>query len=142
MSQMPPAKAQRARENSAYVRELLRRRQPGFAAALASAEQYLAYLLAEVAEERPLIRLVDDEQWLDRASAQTPGFVARRLAAETVGLVFATRVLSGELEGLPELACGACWIRACPRVPPGGTPGIAPLVRSAYPHRRGERLLS
>jgi hypothetical protein len=63
-------------------------------------------LLSEVAEKRPLICLVDDEQWLDRASAQALGFAARRLAAEPVGLVFAARVLDGELAGLPELAVG------------------------------------
>jgi DNA-binding CsgD family transcriptional regulator len=63
-------------------------------------------LLSEVAEERPLICLVDDEQWLDRASAQALGFAARRLAAEPVGLVFAARELDGELAGLPELAVG------------------------------------
>jgi DNA-binding CsgD family transcriptional regulator len=60
-------------------------------------------LLSEVAGERPLICVVDDEQWLDRASAQALGFVARRLVADSVGLVFAARVPSGELAGLPEL---------------------------------------
>ena len=60
-------------------------------------------LLSEVAAERPLLCVVDDEQWLDRASAQALGFAARRLAAEPVGLVFATRVLGQELAGLPEL---------------------------------------
>src|SRR6185369_15048519 len=43
-------------------------------------------LLSEVAAEQPLVCLVDDEQWLDRASAQVLGFVARRLAAESVGM--------------------------------------------------------
>ena len=61
-------------------------------------------LLAEVAEEHPLICLVDDEHWLDSASAQVLGVVARRLAAESVGLVFAARVPGDELAGLPELA--------------------------------------
>jgi hypothetical protein len=60
-------------------------------------------LLAEVAEEHPLVCLVDDAQWLDQASAKVIGFVARRLAAESVGLVFAVRVLGDELAGLPEL---------------------------------------
>ena len=60
-------------------------------------------LLSEVAEERPLICVVDDEQWLDRASAQVLAFVARRLDADAVGLVFAARGTSDELVGLPEL---------------------------------------
>jgi DNA-binding CsgD family transcriptional regulator len=63
-------------------------------------------LLSEAAEERPLVCLVDDEQWIDCASAQVLGFVARRLAAESVGLVFAARVQGAGLAGLPELAVG------------------------------------
>ena len=61
-------------------------------------------LLSEVAGEQPLLCVIDDEQWLDHASAQALGFVARRLAAEPVGLVFAARVPGAELAGLPELA--------------------------------------
>ena len=62
-------------------------------------------LLADVAEERPLVCLVDDAQWLDRASAQALAFVARRLLAERVAMVFAVREPddAGELDGLPEL---------------------------------------
>jgi DNA-binding CsgD family transcriptional regulator len=60
-------------------------------------------LLSEVARQRPLICLIDDEQWLDHASAQALGFTARRLGAEPVGLVFAARVAGGELARLPEL---------------------------------------
>src|SRR5580692_10531029 len=60
-------------------------------------------LVSEVAGERPLVCVVDDEQWLDRASVQVLGFVARRLAAEPVGLVFAVREAGTEMAGLPEL---------------------------------------
>ncbi len=60
-------------------------------------------LVSEVAGEKPLICVVDDEQWLDRASVQALGFMARRLAAEPVGLMFAARVPAAELSGLPEL---------------------------------------
>jgi DNA-binding CsgD family transcriptional regulator len=62
-------------------------------------------LLADVSEERPLVCLVDDAQWLDRASTQALAFVARRLLAESVALVFAVRTggEKQELMGLPEL---------------------------------------
>ena len=60
-------------------------------------------LLSEVAEERPLVCVIDDAQWLDQASARTLGFVARRLLADPVGLVFAAREPGEELRGLPEL---------------------------------------
>lgn len=62
-------------------------------------------LLADRAEERPLICLIDDAQWLDRASAQTVAFVARRLVAERIAIVPAIRQPSDERDfvGLPEL---------------------------------------
>ncbi len=61
-------------------------------------------LLSEVAEDQPVLCIVDDAQWLDRASAQVLGLVARRLLAESVALVFTTREPIDELAGLPELA--------------------------------------
>ncbi|HEY8987088.1 MAG TPA: AAA family ATPase [Streptomyces sp.] len=63
-------------------------------------------LLAEAAEEQPLVCAVDDAQWLDKVSAQTLAFVARRLLAERVTLVFATRTTAAgddPLAGLPDL---------------------------------------
>ena len=60
-------------------------------------------LLSGMAGKRPLVCLVDDGQWVDRASAQTLGFVARRLDADPVGLVFAAREPGPDLAGLPEL---------------------------------------
>ncbi len=65
-------------------------------------------LLSDIAEERPLLCVVDDAQWLDAASAQVVGFVARRLLAESVAILFAVREPSrnGDLAGLPELSLG------------------------------------
>ncbi|WP_084512788.1 helix-turn-helix transcriptional regulator [Nocardia mikamii] len=65
-------------------------------------------LLADAAEDQPLLCVVDDAQWFDRVSAQTLAFVARRLLAERVALVFAVRTPTAEggedsLAGLPEL---------------------------------------
>src|SRR6476619_4181777 len=60
-------------------------------------------LLAEVAEEQPLLCVVDDAHWLDSASARALAFVGRRRLAEKITLVFATRELGEELLGLPDL---------------------------------------
>src|SRR5229473_3240220 len=62
-------------------------------------------LLSEVAADQPLLCLADDAQWLDQATAQTLAFVARRLDAESVALLFGTRdpAATGDLAGLPGL---------------------------------------
>src|SRR5919108_686126 len=89
-------------------------------------------LLAEAAEVEPLICLVDDVQWLDQASRQTLTFVARRLLAEPIGMVFAVREPSDvtELTGLPELVVG------------GLADGDArSLLPAAMPGRLDERVL-
>src|SRR5919206_3048687 len=88
-------------------------------------------LLSEVAEEGPLVCVVDDAQWQDRASAQALAFVARRLLAEAVGFVFAARQHSPtqDLAGLPELVVG------------GLDEGDASaLLHSAIPGRLDERV--
>jgi DNA-binding CsgD family transcriptional regulator len=65
-------------------------------------------LLAEVAEQEPLVCIIDDAQWLDHASAQVLAFVARRLHAERIAIVCAARTHIGDgvLAGLPELLVG------------------------------------
>ena len=59
--------------------------------------------MSEAAEERPLLAVVDDAHWLDHASARALAFVARRLLAEKIALVFAAREPGDLLGGLPEL---------------------------------------
>jgi DNA-binding CsgD family transcriptional regulator len=88
-------------------------------------------LLAEVAEEQPLICVIDDAQWLDGTSALTLAFVARRLLAESVGLVFAQRQSSEvrELAGLPELLLGGLKER-----------DAGALLDSAWPGRLDEQV--
>ena len=62
-------------------------------------------LLSDAGEERPLLCVVDDAHWLDRASAQTLAFVARRLGEESVALLVAVREIGDhEFDGLPSLA--------------------------------------
>jgi DNA-binding CsgD family transcriptional regulator/tetratricopeptide (TPR) repeat protein len=62
-------------------------------------------LLSTTAEERPLLCLVDDAQWLDTASVEALGFVARRLMAEPIAMIFSLRepITTRALDGLPQL---------------------------------------
>ncbi|MEA2282462.1 MAG: hypothetical protein QOK21_3069, partial [Solirubrobacteraceae bacterium] len=60
-------------------------------------------LLSEIAADRPLLCVVDDAQWLDHSSVQVLGFVARRLGADSIGLIFGARESGDALTGLPEL---------------------------------------
>ncbi|MEU6036156.1 AAA family ATPase [Actinomadura sp. NPDC047616] len=69
-----------------------------FAAGLA-----LLTLLADLAERQPVLCLVDDLQWIDRGTAEALLFTARRLAAEGVAMLFATREETFGGTGLPEL---------------------------------------
>jgi len=87
-------------------------------------------LLSEASEERPLLCVVDDAQWLDRASARALAFVARRLLAEKIAFVFAARELSDALAGLPEL-----------RVEPLGRRDARTLLESVLPAPLDERVL-
>ncbi|SNT64546.1 AAA ATPase domain-containing protein [Asanoa hainanensis] len=88
-------------------------------------------LLSEAARGRPLVCLVDDVQWLDRASAQALAFVARRLVADPIALVFAQLEPSAddELLGLPELLVKGLDDRAA-----------RALLASAVPTLRDERV--
>ena len=76
-------------------------------------------LLAEMARDRPLLCVVDDAHWLDHVSAQALAFAARRLVAESVGLVFAVR----QSHDMPELT------------------GIAQLTVEGLPEREARALL-
>jgi DNA-binding CsgD family transcriptional regulator len=98
-------------------------------------------LLAEVAEEQPLLCLVDDGQWLDEASAQTLAFVARRVEAERVALVFAVRDPApgrGEAHpfaGLPEVGLaglGEADARAL----------LATAIKTPLDERVGDRIIA
>src|SRR4051794_36553762 len=87
-------------------------------------------LLSEVAEEQPLLCLVDDAQWLDRASARVLAFVARRLLAEKIAIVFAARQPIDALAGFAEL-----------RLEPLGHRDARALLDSILPARLDERVL-
>src|ERR1700756_4367664 len=86
-------------------------------------------LLSDAADQGPVLCVVDDAQWLDRASAETLAFVARRLLAEPVVMLFATRGRPEVTAGLPELALeGLASADACE------------LLASVVPGRLDERV--
>src|SRR5919112_4452187 len=88
-------------------------------------------LLAVVSEDRPLLCVIDDGQWLDQASVQTLTFVSRRLFAERIGVVFSAREpLAGPVwRGLPELTVGGL-----------ADDDARALLDSAVPGRLDERI--
>ena len=89
-------------------------------------------LLAEAASEAPLVCVVDDVHWLDPESVVVLGFVARRLCAERVVLLFAVREPTGQvsaLVGLPELVLGGLGETAALELLASLTPGrVSPAV--------------
>jgi DNA-binding CsgD family transcriptional regulator len=87
-------------------------------------------LLSEAAENQPLLCVVDDAQWLDRASARVLAFVARRLLAEKIAMVFAARAPIEGLAGVAEL-----------QVEPLGHRDARALLDSVLPARLDERVL-
>ena len=87
-------------------------------------------LLSEAAEEQPLLCVVDDAQWLDRASARVLAFVARRLLAERIAMMFAARAPIDALDGFAEL-----------HVEPLGHRVARALLDSILPGRLDERVL-
>jgi DNA-binding CsgD family transcriptional regulator len=87
-------------------------------------------LLSEAAEQQPLLCIVDDAQWLDGASARALAFVAQRLLAERIALVFAIRDPDGDLARLPQL-----------RVEPLGHRDARALLESVLAARLDEPVL-
>src|SRR4029077_1975035 len=87
-------------------------------------------LVSEAADEQPLVCLVDDAQWLDHASARVLAFVARRLVAERIAMVFAAREAIDSLRGVGEL-----------RVEPLNRRDARALLDSVLPARLDERVL-
>src|ERR1700730_16185456 len=92
-------------------------------------------LLATAAKKAPLLCVIDDAQWLDRASAQAIGFVARRLFADQVALVVATREPGGGFRGLPELAVGGLGDGAAREL-------LASVIRRPLDERVQERFIA
>ena len=87
-------------------------------------------LVSEAAEERPLLCLVDDAQWLDGSSARALAFVARRLLADRIAFVFAAREPGDTLAGFPQV-----------HVEPLGHRDARALLESVLPGRLDDRVV-
>ena len=87
-------------------------------------------LLVEAANDQPLLCVVDDAQWLDRASARALAFIARRLLADRIALLFAARERSEAFGGFPEVQIG-----------PLGRRDARALLESVLPTRMDDRVL-
>jgi DNA-binding CsgD family transcriptional regulator len=92
----------------------------------------LLTLLADVAEEKPVLVLVDEPAWLDTPSAEALGFAARRLQTEPIAMLFAAR--TGSLHGfsapgLPELTVTGLSDGAAGELLAALEPGLAPAAR-------------
>ncbi|MEV6039206.1 AAA family ATPase [Nonomuraea sp. NPDC052116] len=88
-------------------------------------------LLAELAEERPLLCLIDDVQWLDRASADALVFAARRLGAERITMILAARDDGAQppVQGVPELRLAGLGRADCERLLAGSAADLVPEAR-------------
>ena len=94
-------------------------------------------LLAEVAEERPLLCVVDDAHWLDAASAEALAFVTRRLQAEPIAMLFATRDSDRPAPAVPELLVDGLAPEAAGRLLDHRAGELAPEVRERLVHSTG-----
>ncbi len=83
----------------------------------------LLSLLAAVADENPLLCVVDDAHWFDRASARALSFAARRFLADRVCLLFAVREPMEELQGLPSVQLAGLEVGECEALLKAAVPG-------------------
>jgi hypothetical protein len=105
-------------------------------------------VLAAAADQRPLIVLIDDFQWLDSESTQVLQFVARRLAGERLGMVFAVRAEPGTAPpdtGLPMLTLAGLSTEECARIASATGVTLTPAALASLVEATGatlSRLLS
>jgi DNA-binding CsgD family transcriptional regulator len=95
-------------------------------------------MLAAASDERPLVCLVDDAQWLDRASTRVMSFVSRRLDADPIAVVFATRDTNDEFTGIAEMLIeGLAGADAEALLDAAVTGPLDPQIRSQIIHEAG-----